>query len=368
MPGSSIGKLFCLSSFGESHGRAVGVVVDGCPPGLELSAADIQPDLDRRRPGQSRYVTQRSETDQVEVLSGVFEGKTTGTPIALLIGNSDAKPKDYDDIRDVFRPGHADYTYQAKYGIRDHRGGGRSSARETAARVAAAAIARKYLAQRLGIAVRACLCTMGPLQAQTYDWSAVENNPFNWPCPEQVPELEKLINTVRKAGDSIGAEVLLEATGVPPGLGDPVFDRLDADIAKAMMSINAVKAVSIGDGFAVVGQRGSEHRDEMLPEGFASNHAGGVLGGLSSGQPIIVRMAVKPASSILIKGRTVDTSGQPRTVVTKGRHDPCVGIRAVVIAEAMMLITLMDHFLRQQSLESSSLVNQPAPTGEPSGV
>ena len=360
MAGNSFGKLFRLTGFGESHGRALGAVVDGCPPGLELGAEDIQADLDRRRPGQSRYVSQRQEGDRVEILSGLFEGRTTGMPIAMVIGNSDAKPKDYSELRDKFRPGHADYSYAVKYGIRDHRGGGRSSARETIARVAAGAIARKYLSERLGVSVRACLCAIGDVRAAAPDWSAVADNDFNWPGHEQLPKLEELINQVRKAGDSIGAEILVEATGVPPALGEPVFDRLDAEIAKAMMSINAVKAVAIGDGFDVVGQRGSEHRDEMDSSGFLSNHAGGVLGGISTGEPIVVRLAIKPTSSIPTPGRSIDVAGQDCTVATKGRHDPCVGIRAPVIAEAMLLLCLMDHYLRQQSLQGAKLTEAQA--------
>ena len=348
MSGNSIGRLFTVTTFGESHGAAIGGVIDGCPPGLELSAEDIQPDLDRRKPGQSRYTTQRREDDRVEILSGVFEGRTTGTPIGVLIRNTDQRSRDYSRIRDRFRPGHADFTYQAKYGVRDYRGGGRSSARETAVRVAAGSIARKYLRQALGVEVRGCLVAIGGHRIDTVDWSAVEENAFFCPDPDMVPALESFITEIRKAGDSIGAEVLVEASGVPAGLGEPVFDRLDADLAHALMSINAVKGVEIGDGFRVVGQRGFEHRDEMSPDGFRSNHAGGVLGGISSGQDITARIALKPTSSIQVPGSTVDLEGNGVDIVTTGRHDPCVGIRAVPIAEAMMAIVLMDHALRQR--------------------
>ena len=354
MTGNSIGKLFCVTTFGESHGSAIGAIVDGCPPGLTLSAADIQVDLDRRRPGQNHLVTQRQEADQVEILSGVFEGKTTGTPIALLLKNQDAKSKDYSEIRDKFRPGHADFSYLVKYGVRDHRGGGRSSARETAARVAAGAIARLYLHQRLDLTVRACLTAVGKIRVSQIDWGL--SNALNWPEAQTYAQVEDLIKTVRKQGNSIGAELYVEALGVPPGLGAPVFDRLDADIAKAIMSINAVKAVAIGDGFEVVSQLGSEHRDEMTEDGFCSNHAGGILGGISTGQTIRASLAIKPASSILLPGRTLDTQNKPCEIVTKGRHDPCVGVRAPVIVEAMVLLTLMDHYLSQLSLSASNLV------------
>lgn len=348
MSGNSIGRLFTVTTFGESHGPAIGGVVDGCPPGLELSEADLQGDLDRRRPGQSRYTTQRREADQVEILSGVFEGKTTGTPIGLLIRNTDQRSKDYGNIKDRFRPGHADYTYIQKYGVRDYRGGGRSSARETAIRVAAGAIAKKYLSTRHGVAVRGCLIAIGDVRAKRFDWTEVENNPFFCPDAGVVPELENLIAGIRKAGDSIGAELQVEAENVPAGLGEPVFDRLDADIAHALMSINAVKGVEIGAGFASVAQKGSEHRDEMTPGGFLSNNAGGVLGGISTGQNIIARIALKPTSSILVPGASVNEQGEPVEVVTTGRHDPCVGIRAVPIAEAMLAIVVMDHLLRQR--------------------
>lgn len=348
MSGNTFGRLFCVTSFGESHGPAIGCVVDGCPPGLPLSEADIQPDLDRRRPGTSRHTTQRREEDRVRILSGVFEGLTTGAPIGLLIENTDARSQDYSQIAETFRPGHADYTYQQKYGFRDYRGGGRSSARETATRVAAGAIARTYLRHRFGVLVRGYLAQLGPYKAAAFDWNAVSENPFF--CPDQglVPELEAYMDALRRAGDSIGALVTVVAEQVPVGLGEPVFDRLDADIAHAMMSINAVKGVEIGDGFASVTARGSEHRDEMSPEGFLSNHAGGILGGISSGQDIIVRLALKPTASIRIPGQTIDRQGAATQVVTTGRHDPCVGLRATPIAEAMLCLVLMDHVLRHR--------------------
>ncbi len=349
MSGNSFGRLFTVTTAGESHGPALVAIVDGCPPGLDLSEADIQKELDRRRPGTSRYTTQRREPDQVRILSGVFEGRTTGTPIALLIENVDQRSRDYGEIARRFRPGHADYTYQQKYGLRDYRGGGRSSARETAMRVAAGAIAKKYLRERLGVQVRGYVHQIGPICAERVDWAAVEENPFFFPDPERVPELEALLTAVRKEGDSIGAGVTVVASGVPVGLGEPVFDRLDADLAHALMSINAVKGVEIGDGFAVVEQRGSQHRDEITPEGFLSNHAGGVLGGISTGQDLIARIALKPTSSILKPGRSIDVEGQPVEVVTKGRHDPCVGIRATPIAEAMTALVLMDHWLRHRA-------------------
>ncbi len=349
MSGNSFGKLFVVTSFGESHGPALGCVVDGCPPGLALSEADLQHDLDRRKPGKSRHTTQRREADQVQILSGVFEGRTTGTPIGLIIHNTDQRSKDYSEIMDRFRPGHADYTYQQKYGFRDYRGGGRSSARETAMRVAAGAIAKKYLRERLGIEIRGYLSRLGPLRPHGFDWSVVETNPFFWPDAGQVPELEAFMDGLRKSGDSIGAQVTVVATGVPPGLGEPVFDRLDADIAHALMSINAVKGVEIGAGFASVEQRGTEHRDEITPEGFLSNHAGGVLGGISSGQDIVASIALKPTSSLRLPGRSVNLAGEPVEVITKGRHDPCVGIRATPIAEAMLALVLMDHWLRHRA-------------------
>ena len=357
MSGNSFGKLFTVTGFGESHGLALGCIVDGCPPGLSLTEADLQVDLDRRKPGKSRHTTQRRESDEVQILSGVFAGKTTGAPIGLIIYNTDQKSKDYADIKDRFRPGHADYTYQQKYGIRDYRGGGRSSARETAMRVAAGAIAKKYLKQKYGIEVRGYLAQLGPVRLELKDWSAVEQNPFFSPDPARVPELEEYMDALRKSGDSVGARINVVATGVPPGLGEPIFDRLDADIGHAMLSINAVKGVEIGAGFACVEQKGSEHRDEITPGGFLGNQAGGVLGGISSGQDVLVSMALKPTSSIRIPGQTVDIHGQPVEVVTTGRHDPCVGIRATPIAEAMLAIVLMDHVLRHraQNMDVSSV-------------
>jgi chorismate synthase len=349
MSGNTYGKLFTVTGFGESHGPALGCIVDGCPPGMELSAADLQHDLDRRKPGKSRHTTQRRETDAVQILSGVFEGKTTGTPIGLLIQNIDQRSRDYSKIMDRFRPGHADYTYQQKYGFRDYRGGGRSSARETAMRVAAGAIAKKYLAENLGVRIRGYLAQLGPIELEFRDWDSVEDNPFFCPDPSRVKELEDYMDALRKEGDSIGARVNVVATGLPPGLGEPIFDRLDADIAHALMSINAVKGVEIGAGFACVDQKGTEHRDEITPQGFLSNHAGGVLGGISSGQDILASIALKPTSSIRLPGRTVNTRGEPLEVVTTGRHDPCVGIRATPIAEAMLAIVLMDHLLRHRA-------------------
>ncbi|MDD9882986.1 MAG: chorismate synthase [Gammaproteobacteria bacterium] len=348
MSGNSIGKLFTLTTFGESHGAALGGVVDGCPPGLALCAADLQPGLDRRKPGQSKYTTQRRESDRVEILSGVFEGATTGTPIGLLIRNQDARPRDYAKIKDRFRPGHADYTYLQKYGARDHRGGGRSSARETAMRVAAGGIARKYLAENHGVSIRACVTQIGDIDIARQDWSAVDANPFFAADPAMVDRLAALIDEVRRAGDSVGARVYVEARGAPAGWGEPVFDRLDADIAKAMLGINAAKGVEIGAGFGAVQQRGSAHRDQMTPDGFLSNHAGGILGGISSGQNIEVHIAFKPTSSIAAPGRTVDLAGRAVDVTVTGRHDPCVGIRAVPIAEAMLALVLMDHALRDR--------------------
>jgi len=349
MSGNTIGRLFSVTSFGESHGPALGCIVDGCPPGLALEAADLQRDVDRRRTGTSPFVSQRREADEVRILSGVFEGRTTGAPIGLLIANTDARSRDYDRLQDRFRPGHADYTYQQKYGLRDHRGGGRASARETVMRVAAGAIARKYLAERLEVRIYGYLSQIGPLTLSPRQPTAAYENPFFCPDPQRLPELEQLIWDIRAAGDSIGARVTVCAEGVPPGLGEPVFDKLDADIASAMMGINAVKAVEIGDGVAVVGQRGSEHRDELTPAGFASNHAGGTLGGISSGQPIVVHLSFKPTSSIQVPGRTIDVRGNPVEVVTTGRHDPCVGLRATPIAEAMLGIVLMDHYLRHRA-------------------
>ncbi len=348
MSGNTFGRLFTVTTFGESHGPAIGCIVDGCPPGLELSEADLQTDLDRRKPGTSRHTTQRREEDIARILSGVFEGRTTGTPIALLIENTDQRSKDYSDILDRFRPGHADYTYQQKYGVRDYRGGGRSSARETAMRVAAGAIAKKYLKMRLGVEIRGYLAQLGPIRCELKDWDAIERNPFFCPDPDKLPELEAYMDALRKEGNSIGARVNVAAWNVPPGLGEPVFDRLDAEIAHALMSINAVKGVEIGDGFDCVVQKGTEHRDEITPQGFLSNHAGGILGGISSGQIIRASIALKPTSSLRIPGRTVNLQGQAVEVVTTGRHDPCVGIRATPIAEAMLALVLMDHYLRQR--------------------
>ncbi|RTZ81360.1 MAG: chorismate synthase, partial [Gammaproteobacteria bacterium] len=348
MSGNTIGKLFTVTSFGESHGPAIGCIVDGCPPGMELSEADIQPDLERRRPGKSRHTTQRREMDEVQILSGVFEGRTTGTPIGLIIHNTDQRSKDYSDIAARFRPGHADYTYTQKYGIRDYRGGGRSSARETAMRVAAGAIAKKYLRERYGVEVRGYLSALGENRPRRFSWEPVEQNPFFWPDADQVKELEAYMDALRKEGNSVGAEVSVVATGVPPGWGEPVFDRLDADVAHALMSINAAKGVEIGAGFESVRQKGTEHRDEMTPEGFLSNNAGGILGGISSGQDVVARVAFKPTSSIRLGGQTVDVTGHSTDVITRGRHDPCVGIRAVPIAEAMLAIVLLDHALRHR--------------------
>ncbi len=358
MSGNSIGKIFTVTSFGESHGSALGCIVDGCPPGMELSEQDIQPDLDRRKPGQSRHTTQRREDDCVRILSGVFEGKTTGTPIGLMIENTDQRSKDYSNIMDRFRPGHADYTYQQKYGFRDYRGGGPSSARETAMRVAAGAIAKKYLKEKYDIQVRGYVEQIGTIKADTInienkldeiDWDAVEQNPFFFADASKVAELENYMDAIRKEGNSVGARVNVVATGMLPGLGEPVFDRLEADIAHAMMSINAVKGVEIGAGFESVAQKGTEHRDEITPEGFLSNHAGGVLGGISSGQDILVSIALKPTSSLRLPAQSVDLQGEPVEVVTKGRHDPCVGIRATPIAEAMLAIVLMDHTMRHRA-------------------
>lgn len=349
MAGNSIGKLFTVTSFGESHGPAIGCVVDGCPPGMELDEEDLQHDLERRRPGKTRHTTQRRELDQVRILSGVFEGKTTGTAIGLVIDNVDQRPKDYSKIRDTYRPAHADYTYQQKYGLRDYRGGGRASARETAMRVAAGAIAKKYLLTRYGIRIRGYLAQLGPLRPDSFDWGQVERNPFFCPDASLVPKLEAYMDALRKEGNSIGARITVTASGVPPGLGEPVFDRLDADIAHALMSINAVKGVEIGSGFAVVEQKGTEHRDEIVPEGFLSNNAGGTLGGMSTGQDIVASIALKPTSSIRLPGRSVNTRGEAVEVVTHGRHDPCVGIRATPIAEAMFAIVVMDHTLRHRA-------------------
>ncbi|MFQ1845482.1 chorismate synthase [Aeromonas veronii] len=359
MAGNSFGQLFRVTTFGESHGLALGAVVDGCPPGLEISEADLQGDLDRRKPGTSRYTTPRREPDEVKILSGVFEGKTTGTSIGLLIENTDQRSKDYSDIKDLFRPGHADYTYHQKYGQRDYRGGGRSSARETAMRVAAGAIAKKYLKQVHGIEITGFLSQLGPIKAEGFDAAQIEQNPFFFPDAGKLEELDQYMRDLKKEGNSIGAKVQVIARNVPVGLGEPVFDRLDADIAHAMMGINAVKGVEIGDGFAVVEQKGSEHRDEMTPAGFASNHAGGILGGISSGQDIVVSMALKPTSSITVPGKTINTEGEAIEMITKGRHDPCVGIRAVPIAEAMLALVLMDHLLRHRAQNQGVLTHTP---------
>ncbi|WP_290649817.1 chorismate synthase [Aquisalimonas sp.] len=349
MAGNTFGKLFQVTTFGESHGPALGAVVDGCPPGMLLKESDLQRDLDRRRPGTSRYTTQRREPDQVRILSGVFEGRTTGTPIGLLIDNADQKSKDYSDIAETFRPGHADYTYLQKYGVRDYRGGGRASARETAMRVAAGGIAKKWLVERFGVHIRGYLSQLGPIPLELKDWQAVEQNPFFCGDPDRVPELEQYMQQLRKDLDSVGARVTVLAEGCPPGWGEPVFDRLDADLAQALMGINAVKGVEIGAGFACVSQRGTEHRDEITPDGFLSNNSGGVLGGISTGQDVVASIALKPTSSIVTPGRSINTAGQPVEVVTKGRHDPCVGIRATPIAEAMMALVLMDHALRHRA-------------------
>jgi chorismate synthase len=359
MAGNTIGKLFAVTTFGESHGPVMGCIVDGCPPGLALSAADVQLDVDRRRTGTSHFVSQRRETDQVQLLSGVFEGKTTGTPIGILIENTDARSRDYEKIKDRFRPGHADYTYQQKYGLRDYRGGGRASARETVMRVAAGAIARKYLAERLGVRIYGYLSRIGSVTLDPVDPAFANENPFFCPDPARIEELEALMWKIREAGDSLGARVTVIAQGVPPGLGEPVFDRLDADIAHALMGINAVKAVEIGAGTEAVAQRGSEHRDELTPTGFRSNHAGGVLGGISSGQDIVAHVSLKPTSSIQVPGRTIDVEGRPVEIVTTGRHDPCVGLRATPICEAMLAIVLVDHYLRHRAQNAD--VKSPTP-------
>ncbi|MDD5273812.1 MAG: chorismate synthase [Methylovulum sp.] len=349
MSGNTIGKLFTVTSFGESHGAALGCIVDGCPPGMALTEADIQIDLDRRKPGTSRHTTQRREADEVKILSGVFDGKTTGTPIGLLIENIDQRSKDYGKIADTFRPGHADYTYQHKYGCRDYRGGGRSSARETAMRVAAGSIAKKYLLEQAGIEIRGYLSQLGPIKIAKLDWDVVNSNPFFCPDRDKVAEMESYMDALRKEGESIGARIEVVASNVPPGLGEPIFDRLDAELAYALMSINAVKGVEIGDGFACITSKGTQFRDEMTPEGFLSNHAGGILGGISSGQNITASIALKPTSSLRLPGRTINSHGEATEVVTEGRHDPCVGIRATPIAEAMMAIVLMDHYLRHRA-------------------
>ena len=351
MSGNTFGKLFTLSTFGESHGPAIGGIIDGCPPGLALTEEDLQIDLDRRKPGTSRHTTQRREDDKVKILSGVFEGKTTGCSIGLLIENTDHRSKDYSEIKNKFRPGHADYTYQHKYGIRDYRGGGRSSARETAIRVAGGGIAKKYLKEHYGIQIRGYLAQLGniSIDSDNFDWETINCNPFFCPDASKVAELENYMDELRKAGNSIGARLTIVANAVPVGLGEPVFDKLDAEIAYAMMGINAVKAVEIGDGIHCVSQKGSEHRDEITPDGFLSNHAGGILGGISTGQDIIVSLSLKPTSSIRLAGRTVDVNGQATEVITTGRHDPCVGFRATPIAEAMLALVLMDHLLRHRA-------------------
>ena len=349
MSSNSFGKLLTVTTFGESHGPAIGCVIDGCPPGLAIAPEEFRHDLERRATGKSRHTSARREADEVEILSGVYEGLTTGTPIALLIRNTDQRSKDYANIAAQFRPGHADYTYWQKYGIRDPRGGGRSSARETTMRVAAGVIAKKWLAQRHGVTVRGYLSQLGPITPEGFDWDVVEDNPFFWPHAAQVPALESYMDALRKSGDSIGARVNVVADGVPPGWGEPIYGKLDGDLAAALMSINAVKGVEIGDGFAAITQKGTEHRDEMTPDGFLSNHAGGILGGISTGQQVIASIVLKPTSSLRLPGRTVDVDGRPVDVITTGRHDPCVGIRATPIAEAMMALVLMDHALRHRA-------------------
>jgi chorismate synthase len=364
MSGNSFGKLFTVTTFGESHGIAIGGVVDGCPPGLTLSEADLQGDLDRRKPGTSRYTTARREDDEVQILSGVFEGKTTGTSIGLLIKNKDQRSQDYSNIADRFRPGHADYTYDQKYGSRDYRGGGRSSARETAVRVAAGGIAKKYLKEVHGVEVHGYLSQLGPISVENVDHAVTNTNPFFCPDESKLEALDEYMRELKKSGDSIGAKVSVVVKNVPVGLGEPVFDRLDADIAHAMMGINAVKGVEIGDGFEVINQKGSEHRDTLSPEGFQSNHAGGVLGGISTGQDLEVHMALKPTSSISVPGKTINKEGEEIEIITKGRHDPCVGIRAVPIAEAMMAIVLMDHYLRHRAQNASVVSTTVAIAGQ----
>ncbi len=364
MAGNSFGTLFCVTSFGESHGAAYGGVVDGCPPGIALTEADIQQELDRRKPGTSRHVTQRQESDRVEILSGVFEGRTTGTSIGLLIRNEDQRSKDYSNIANTFRPGHADYTYWQKYGVRDYRGGGRASARETTIRVAAGAIAKKWLRERYGVQVRGYLAELGPHKVAFKSWDAVPQNPFFVADLDAVPALEAAMDALRRDGDSVGARINVVASGVPVGWGEPVYGRLDADIAAAMMGVNAVKGVEIGAGFASIAQRGSEHGDELTPDGFLSNHAGGVLGGISTGQDVLVSIALKPTSSIRIPRRSIDVRGAETTVSTSGRHDPCVGIRATPIAEAMLACVLMDHALRHRAQCADVIVPTPVPGGK----
>ena len=368
MSGNTFGTLFTVTSFGESHGPAIGCVVDGCPPGLEISEADIQAELDRRKPGTSRHVPQRREPDSVEILSGVFEGRTTGTPIGLLIRNQDQRSKDYGNIAESFRPGHADYAYTQKYGFRDYRGGGRSSARETAVRVAAGAIARKWLQERYGVTIRGWMSQLGPIEIPFVDAAQIAENPFFAPNGAIVPQLEEYMDALRKSGDSVGARITVAASGVPAGWGEPVYDRLDAEIAYAMMGINAVKGVEIGAGFASVAQKGSEHGDEMTPQGFLSNHAGGVLGGISTGQDIVVNMAIKPTSSIRLPRRSVNLAGEPALVETHGRHDPCVGIRATPIAEAMLALVLIDHALRHRAQCGDVRCATPRIPATPEGV
>lgn len=360
MAGDTFGRLFTVTTFGESHGPSMGCVVDGCPPGLALTEADIQVDLDRRRPGRSRHVTQRKEPDQVNILSGVFEGVTTGTAIGLQVDNVDQRSRDYSKIKDSFRPGHADYTYQQKYGIRDYRGGGRASARETVMRVAAGAIARKYLAERLGVRITGYLAQLGPHRLAPLDLNIVNDNPFFCADVDKLDELDQFMIDLRRAGDSIGARINVIASGVPPGLGEPVFDKLEASIAHALMSINAVKGVEFGDGFLCVEQRGSEHRDELTPDGFSKNSSGGTLGGISSGQDILVSIALKPTSSIQVPGSTVNRAGEAAEIVTTGRHDPCVGLRATPIAEAMVALTLIDHYLRHRAQNADVTSETPA--------
>ncbi len=364
MSGNTFGTLFCVTSFGESHGPAIGCVVDGCPPGMEISAEFIQHELDRRRPGTSRYVSPRKESDSVEILSGVFDGKTTGTPIALLIRNEDQRSRDYDDMVESFRPGHADYTYWQKYGIRDYRGGGRASARETAVRVAAGAIAKKWLHERYGVVIRGYLAQLGEIIVPFKSWDAVNHNPFFVADDSYVPQLEEYVDALRKSGDSIGAKLTVVAENVPVGWGEPVYDRLDADIAYAMMSINAVKGVEIGAGFAAVTQKGSEHSDELTPQGFLSNNAGGILGGISSGQDIVAHVAIKPTSSIRLPRRSINKQGVALLVKTHGRHDPCVGIRATPIAEAMLALVLIDHALRHRAQNADVVCATPKIPGK----
>jgi len=359
MSDSSIGKLFRVTTFGESHGKGIGCIIDGCPPNLSLCEDDLQPDLDRRKPGQSKFTTQRREADEVQIFSGVFEGKTTGTSIGMIIHNTDQKSKDYSNIMNTFRPGHADYTYHHKYGIRDYRGGGRSSARTTAMIVAAGGIAKKYLGEQEGIQIRAYLSQMGDVKIDSVDFDEARNNAFNCPDASKVSAMEELITQLRREGDSVGAKITVVANNMPVGLGEPVFNELDADIAKALMSINAVKGVEIGAGFESVAQRGSQHRDELYPDGFASNNAGGILGGISSGQDVVASLALKPTSSITKPGHSIDVSGDPAEVITKGRHDPCVGIRAVPIAEAMLAIVIMDHYLRHRAQNADVVVDTP---------